>query len=128
MAHQIFNQSTTVSIEHGDEALFDLLPDDGSDFSITRQLDAKFYGSMTISVGMIPQFRDEIERLLDQLSEQLIPQLKRGHQVTATDPSVAGPILDGLLARNPLYSKLKEIIELCNNSLKSNQPIECIGD
>lgn len=128
MAHQMFNESNSVSIEHDDSAIFQLLPDDGSGYSILRQLDAKYYGAMTISVGMIPQFRNELEQLLTKLTDQLVPKLRREHNVTATEPAIAGPIIDGLLSRNSLYSILKQLLALCDDSLNSNRPIECVGD
>ena len=128
MAHQLYNQSLTVMIETDDEAIFDLLPNDGAGYSILRQLWAKIYGSMTISFSMLPQFRNELDQLLDELKEQLTPKMVRQHKVTATDPAIAGPIVDGLLMRDPLYSKLKQMVALCDDSLDSKQSIECIGD
>ena len=129
MAFEIRNDQRTVTIEHQDDAVFDGLYAGRQAFSIFPQIHSEFYGSFTVSIGMLPQLRNELAELLADRAEKITPQLKRKYQVTARTPEIlAFPIINGLLRRDKMYLKLNELIQLCDDSLNRRQPLECLGD
>ena len=77
---------------------------------------------------MLPQFRDEIERLIEKRQNEITPKLIRKHEVTARSPEILAPIVEGLLARDDIYAKLTELRDLCDDSLTRQQTIVCLGD
>ena len=128
MAHVLSMAKSFVALEHEHEAIFDLLPDDGSGYSITRQLWDKFYGAMTISPGMLPQFKQELVEMRNRWSAEITPGLRRKHRINASDPQIANEILSQFLKRDTLYKVLEELIALCEDAINTGQPIECLGD
>ena len=130
MAFEIGNDQQTVNIEHQDDSVFDGLytSTTSSGFSILPQIHAKSYGSFTVTVGMLPQLREEIKRLIDARQNEIAPKLINDHQVTAKTPEILEPIMAGLLARDGVYAKLTELLGLCEDSLVRQQPITCLGD
>lgn len=128
MAFEIRNDKRTVTIEHQNDAVFEGIYAGPHVYSILPQVHAEFYGSFTVSTGMLPQLRDELAKLLSDHAKTITPQLKKKHRVTAQSPDILEPILDGLLHRDVTYLKLNELIQLCEDSMNRNQTIECIGD
>jgi hypothetical protein len=128
VSYELFNRRHAIEIEREDESLFDLLPDDGTRFPIVRQIWQKFYGSMVISPSMVPGFRDEIAGLLAVHTTRITPEIRRAKNITATDPTIAHAILEGLLAKNRTHKKLTEILALCDDSIATGESIEGVGD
>lgn len=130
MAFDIANDQRIVSINNPDDPIFDGMYTVavGAAFSIFPQIHAGFYGSFTITVVMLPQFRQEIKRLIEFRQSVVASNLMREHQVTAQTPEILEPIMAGLLARDDVYAKLNELLSLCDDSLTRQQPITCLGD
>ena len=128
MPFEIANDRRAVTIEHQDDSLFDGLYANSNTFSILPQIHAEFYGSFTVTVGMLPQLRDEIERLVERRRTDVTPKLIRQHRVTAKSLEILAPIMAGLLARDEIYAKLSELLALCDDSLARQKPIVCLGD
>lgn len=128
MAFELFNTKSTVFIGFEHEGLFQLLPNDGSGFSITRQLRQNFYGDMTISQAAVSQFRNEISQLLLLHKQKMIPFLHSKHKVHSRDPAVIKQIDAELLESDAIHVKLKEIVSLCDEAMEAAAPILCNGD
>jgi hypothetical protein len=128
VSYELHNPHYAIEIEREDESLFDLLPDDGTRFPIVRQIWQKFYGSMVIAPSMVPAFRDEIAELLAIHTDRITPQIRRTKNITASDPTIAHAILEGLLAKNRTHKKLTEILALCDDSIAAGESIEGVGD
>jgi hypothetical protein len=128
MAFEIANDLRAVSIVQQDDSLFDGMYDGTNAYSILPQIHAEFYGSFTVTVGMLPQLHEEIKHLIEVRRNEIVPRLMREHQVTAKTPEILEPIMTGLLARDAIYAKLTELLDLCDDSLARQQPIVCLGD
>lgn len=128
MVLHLSNQNNRVELDNGDEAIFDRLPEDGSGFSMLRQLQYKFYGNMTIDVSKLPQFRREIIQILREWKDELAPLVIKQRRITARDVELRESILDRLLKEDALVAKLEEVLRLVDESLEAGEAIECIGD
>jgi hypothetical protein len=128
MAFELRGPATTVLIDDAGEELFELPSRYGETASQLPQIHARFYQASAIYPAVIPQLRDELQRLQKRREGELVPVLRRERKVFSKDKAVEARTLQALLHQDALYLLLERLLQLCDECLATGATIECVGD